>query len=196
MFKMRASNYWEDAILWMKTGNAEQRKAGLDFYRAVTNRKNFLWTLSSTREISLRLKRKILEDERNKVLLFSQLTEQASTLSKYTIHSNVGKTAKETLTVNSESLRRFNENEIRELSSVRSLTLGLNLVGANHAIFESYDSSDVSGKQKAGRLHRLPVDEMAKAIILKVVGTQCETWFTSAFPFIKNPRIIKSVDEL
>ena len=70
------------------------------------------------------------------------------------------------------------------------------MIGVNWAIFESYSGSGVQGSQKKGRLHRLSVDEVANVIIIVVKGTQYESWFNNAFPFVKNPRIIKSVDEL
>lgn len=220
MFNEGASDYWNNALMWMKTDNPSQKKAGTEFFRAVNNRKNFLWNLTSTAEIAIRMKRKILQNEiidlalmktrsndfhreillsklvNNKVLLFSELTPQASKLSSNVIHSNVGKTAKITQQLNEETLRKFNAGEIRDLASVKSLTLGLNMIGVNWAIFESYSGSDVQGAQKKGRLHRLSVDEVANVIIIVVKGTQYESWFNNAFPFVKNPRIIKSADEL
>jgi superfamily II DNA or RNA helicase len=216
MFGQGASDYWNNALVWMKTGNPSQKKAGTEFFRAVNNRKNFLWNLTSTAQIAIYLKLKILQTElrqsaqldtsygneckkllqNNKVLLFSELTPQASKLSNNVIHSNVGKTAKITQQLNEETLRKFNTGEIRDLASVKSLTLGLNMIGVNWAIFESYSGSDVQGSQKKGRLHRLSVDEVANVIIIVVKGTQYESWFNNAFPFVKNPRIIRSVDEL
>jgi superfamily II DNA or RNA helicase len=219
MFEQGASDYWNNALVWMKTGNPFQKKAGTEFFRAVNNRKNFLWNLTSTAEIAIRVKHKLLSPfntvkegdlslswipnpawgesiKNNKVLLFSELTPQASKLSNNVIHSNVGKTAKITQQLNEETLRKFNTGEIRDLASVKSLTLGLNMIGVNWAIFESYSGSDVQGSQKKGRLHRLSVDEVANVIIIVVKGTQYESWFNNAFPFVKNPRIIRSVDEL
>ena len=220
MFEQGASDYWNNALVWMKTGNPSQKKAGTEFFRAVNNRKNFLWNLTSTAEIAIRMKRKILQNEiidlalmktrsndfhreillsklvNNKVLLFSELTPQASKLSSNVIHSNVGKTAKITQQLNEETLRKFNAGEIRDLASVKSLTLGLNMIGVNWAIFESYSGSNVQGTQKKGRLHRLNVNEVANVVIIVVKGTQYESWFNNAFPFVKNPRIIKSVAEL
>lgn len=198
------------------------------FYKYIwarNERKDFLWNLTSTAEIAMRMKKKILSWEQevhnaltnaqmnlccditglpelkekycpNKVLLFSELTTQASKLSANVIHSNVGDTAKQTQILNEETLRKFNSGEIRDVASVKSLTLGLNLVGANYAIFESYSGSDVQGTQKRGRLNRLKVDDFATMIAILVKNTQMESWYEKAFPFIKNPRIIKSVDEL
>lgn len=196
MFEQGASNYWEEALTWMKIGEGDKKKAGMEFFRAVTNRKNFLWNLTSTSELAMRIKKKILSNSTNKILIFSELTTQASKLSVNVIHSNVGDTAKQTQILNEETLRKFNSGEIRDIASVKSLTLGLNLIGANYAIFESYSGSDVQGTQKRGRLNRLKVDDFATMIVILVKNTQMETWYESAFPFIKDAKIIKSIDEL
>jgi len=184
------------------------------FYKYIwarNERKDFLWNLTSTAEIAMRIKYKILGDllilkrrtggldigtNGNKVLLFSELTTQASKLSANVIHSNVGDTAKQTQILNEETLRKFNSGEIRDVASVKSLTLGLNLIGANYAIFESYSGSNVQGTQKRGRLNRLKVDDFATMIVILVKNTQMESWYEKAFPFIKGAKIIKSVDEL
>jgi hypothetical protein len=71
----------------------------------------------------------------------------------------------------------FNRGDIRELGSCRSLTLGLNLKGATHAIMESYIGSATQSKQKKGRLDRLATDDVAEMWIIRVEGTQCESWF-------------------
>lgn len=169
------------------------------FYKYIwarDERKQFLWNLQSTANISIQLKNKILQNTLNKVLLFSEYTSQAEKLSQYFIHSNTGNNTKETLKLNQELLSKFNCGEISELASVRSLTLGLNLSGANYGILESYSGSDTQSKQRKGRLHRLDKEDFANIIIIVVKDTQCETWFNSAFSYVQNPRIIKSVDEL
>ena len=71
----------------------------------------------------------------------------------------------------------FDDDEIRELSSVRSLTLGLNIKGANWAIMESYNSSPTDIIQKLGRTDRLSKDDVANVVILVPEGTQANEWF-------------------
>jgi len=141
------------------------------YWWAVSERKKMLWNLESSKEIALSLKRGFLKDSGNKVLLFSEHTEKANKLSEFSIHSKRDKLH------NQEMIDKFNSGEIRELSSCQSLTLGLNLTGANVAIFESYNSSKTNNDQKGGRLNRLPVADTATLIYLVPKNTQAEVWF-------------------
>ena len=198
MFLQGAENYFEQSLIWMKskTATKEQKIAGSKFYFAVNNRKKFLWNLESSKQIALALKKRILEIKTNKILLFSELTTQAEKLSLYSIHSNNSKNAKECSAINTQLLEQFNSGSIRELSSVRSLQLGLNMSNATHAIFESYSGSEVSAKQSKGRLNRLDIDEVATIIIIKPLGTQASTWFEDAFGWIEEYTVINKINEL
>jgi hypothetical protein len=73
----------------------------------------------------------------------------------------------------------FDAGTRRELGSCQSLTLGLNLKGATHAIMESYVGSSTRSKQKKGRLDRLKTNEIADMWIIRVMDTQSEKWFES-----------------
>jgi superfamily II DNA or RNA helicase len=190
-----ADDYFTQSLLWMKSGNPSQRIAGSTFFRAIKNRKDFLWSLESSVQIALKLSSKILYAG-NKLLLFSELTKQANKLSGNVIHSNVTSKSKDTAEANKHNLHLFNIGVITNLASCNSLTLGLNLVGANWAIFESYSSSNVNSVQKAGRLHRLGLDEVANIIILKPKNTQMETWFNKAFDFVAEFETINNVNDL
>ena len=184
----------------------EQKEWGRKFFFAIKARKEFLWNLTSSKTIALEIKNKILNakyssiveaentllgvlftkqdgskemcraNKGNKVLLFSELTQQAEKLSPYSIHSNNGNSAKEAEVINKELLDRFNSGELRELSSCLSLTLGLNMVGTSHAVFESYSSSVTNFTQKSKRLARLSKDKTAHVVIIVPKGTQAETW--------------------
>lgn len=188
MFEQGATDYFNQAIEWMgkkQNGNFEITKemaeAGRKFFFAIKARKDFLWNLSSSKAIALYIKNLILnpyvkEKTLNKVLLFSELTQQAEKLSPYSIHSNNGKNAKEAEIINKELLNKFNSGELRELSSCLSLTLGLNMTGASYAVFESYSSSVTNFIQKSKRLARLDKDKTAHVIVIVPKGTQAETW--------------------
>jgi superfamily II DNA or RNA helicase len=141
------------------------------YWWAISERKRMLWNLDSSKQIALNLKEKFLKSSDNKVLLFSELTEKANKLSKYSIHSKRDKLH------NQEMIDKFNSGEIRELSSCQSLTLGLNLKGANIAIFESYNGSKTNNDQKGGRLNRLPITDTATLIYIVPENTQAEVWF-------------------
>ena len=150
------------------------------YWWAITTRKKLLWNLESSKRIALKLKEKILNSRKkrtwdnNKVLIFSELTDKCQDLSKYAIHSKQDKKH------NQSMIDLFNSGKIRELASCQSLTLGMNLIGANFAIFESFNSSETNNTQKQGRLNRLPITDTAILIYIVPVGTQSEVWFSKA----------------
>lgn len=204
MYSVGASgDYLTQAFKWMKdkVATKQQREAGSKFYYAVTNRKNLLWNLESSKEIALQIKNKILGNDiykpniNNKVLLFSKLTSQASKLSQYQIHSKTGKNIKESDTINKEVLDKFNKGEIREISSCKSLTTGISLVGCNYMIVESFDSSDITSNQIKGRGRRLGIDEIANMIVIVPTNSQVFNWFSEAFKDIEY-KIINNINEL
>ena len=171
-----STGFFEDAAkwLWKKEGNETQMKASAKYLRAVTARKTFLLNLESTSAIAKKLVSNILkEDPVNKVLIFSELVTQAQTICPNVVFG------KQIDAEGDELIRQFNEGEIRELGSCYSLTLGMNLVGANNAVIESYISSSTKVIQRMGRLHRLDSEDTANIYIINLVGTQAETWFSA-----------------
>ena len=169
-----SSDWFTDAAdwFWNGNGNLEQKTAARIYLQAIKFRKEFLWNLSSSADITLKLKEKIFATQsNNKILFFSELTKQADKLTPYTVHS------KKDAETNSRLIGMFNKGEIKELGSCNSLTLGLNLVGATHAIIESFNSSDVVFQQKAGRTDRLSVDDVATILFVVPEGTQAEEWY-------------------
>lgn len=186
MAQSGSQDWFKDAAnwAWKGQGTPVQKAAAITYLNAIKYRKEFLWNLTSSADIAVKIKNMILNEDKgintytrdsmnfNKVLLFSELTSQANRLSNYSVHS------KNNPEINQELIKSFDDGEIRELSSVRSLTLGLNLNGANWAIIESYNSSPTDITQKMGRTDRLSVDDIANVVILVPMGTQAEQWFT------------------
>lgn len=195
MLRVGSENWFDDAREWGwgGQGTPEQKAAAIKYLNAIKYRKEFLWNLTSTAKIARQLADIILADESNKVLIFSELTKQCDRISPTTIHSHNHPDT------NKERLRLFNEGSLREAASSKSLQLGLNLAKVNFAIFESYNGSSTGAKQSQGRLQRLPTDEIAHVIIIKVVGTQYDTWFegfTKLFHLTpENSVTIKSIEE-
>lgn len=163
------------AIKYIDKYNAEDRISIFKYMAAIRKRKDFLNTLMSSRLIAKSLGDYILGNSDSKVLYFSELTEQANKLSEHRIHSH------NSIEYNTKKLEDFNTGRIRELSSVNSLSLGLNLNKSDVAIFESYNSSNVQSSQKAGRLHRLKTNDLALCIILLPKATQREKYFEKTF---------------
>jgi len=174
MAQTGSQDWFKDAADWFWKGNGTttEKNAARIYLQAIKYRKEFLWNLSSSADIAVRIKNRILDTKtENKVLLFSELTTQAEKLSAYSIHS------KQDEDTNKELLHMFDSGNIKELSAVRSLSLGLNLVGANWAILESFNSSSTDILQKMGRTNRLDTNEVANIVIIVPVETQSETWF-------------------
>ena len=152
MAYLGADDFFKTSIQWMKgvdeNGNKLDKQysdAGRAFFNSIRYRKEFLWNLESSKYWCNRFKDRILQGTDNKVLIFSALTNQASKLSRYSIHS------KKDVDSNKLLLEQFNEEVIRELSSCDMLTLGLNLKNAKYAIMESFNGSDTSSSQKVGK---------------------------------------------
>jgi len=174
MAQTGSTDWFKDAADWAWKGNGDgsQKSAAMIYLNAIKYRKEFLWNLSSSADIAIKIKEKILNSQiANKVLLFSELTTQANKLSAYAVHS------KQQDVTNKMLLEDFDKGIIRELSSVRSLSLGLNLVGANWAIVESYNSSPTDLLQKLGRTNRLEVNDVANVVIIVPKDTQAEAWY-------------------
>jgi len=163
-----------------KSTPTELKKLLGKYWWAISQRKKLLWNLESSKQIAMQLKHRILYERKsrtwahNKVLVFSELTSKCDKLSRYTIHSAKDKEH------NQKMIDLFNEGKIKELASCQSLTLGMNLVGANYAIFESFNSSETNNLQKQGRLNRLPVTDEATLIYVVPRNTQAEKWFEQA----------------
>ena len=169
-----SDDYFTDASewFWKKRGNKEQLTAGKKYLSAITNRRKFLLSLPSTAEVAKRLAKSIiLENNSNKVLVFSELVQQIQKICKFNVYGEQDEST------NSEILQAFNDGQIRAVGSCYSLTLGVNLIGANTAILESYQGSDTKATQRIGRLHRLATGDTATIYIIKVIGTQQEAWF-------------------
>ncbi len=174
MIKEGSEDWFRDASLWFwqGKGTTQQKGAAAVYMNAIKARKNYLLNLPSTSKIAKRISGGIrAEFPSAKVLVFSELTAQADKISICTVHSKNSKK------FNAQLIEDFNSGSIKELGSCMSLTLGLNLVGATHAIMESYIGSATQSKQKKGRLDRLDAEEHADMWIIRVPDTQSAKWF-------------------
>lgn len=187
-------NYFGYAKSWYfgKLSTKEKKHAGGVYMRGITARQELLWNLNSTAALAKKMSEIIQETYKDsKVLIFSSRTEQANKISPCSVHS------KNVVDDNETYLSQFNQGNIRQLGSCYSLTLGLNLKDAGFAIMESYNSSDVQFKQRAGRTDRLPVDEDAIVTFIIVKNTQGEKWFNNSVTFDEDDEVktVKSLKE-
>lgn len=115
-------------------------------------------TMMSLSEYAKKLKKVILSDESNKVILFGELTSEIDKIALYAYH---GKKA------DREVIDRLNSGEVRELGVVRKVQRGVNFHKLNHAIVHSFTSSVTNANQAyIGRMVRLEPDEIARVHFL------------------------------
>jgi superfamily II DNA or RNA helicase len=96
-------------------------------------------------------------DKKHRVVIFCELTEQADRCCKYSYHGkNEG----------DDNLTKFQTGEINYISVVSKIQRGINLKNANIAIYESMSGSTTKFEQKAGRMKRLGIDEVAQIIFM------------------------------
>lgn len=113
-------------------------------------RKHFLSSLGSSKNVCKKLIRKLYSDKSNKVLVFCGLSDQADEICDYSYHSKS----------EYDYLKPFDEGKIRVLTVVAKADRGLNLNGVNNIIFESPTKSSTKMIQRSGRGRRLQVDDM------------------------------------
>lgn len=183
-----SKDFFSDAAdwFWHGQGTPSQKEAARIYLSNITKRRTMLLNMESTRVIAGKLAGILYDaDKSNKILVFSEMTGQADLICKSTYHSN------NSAETNDKALSDFNNGNIRILGSCYSLTLGLNMSGANTAIFESYQSSGTLAQQRRGRLHRLSTKDEATMYVIKVQDTQIETWFSG---FISKEEITETID--
>lgn len=124
----------------------------------IRKRKGFLNTLES----SARHCRKIVKflkdkNEKNRIIIFCERTEQADAVCEYSFH---GENEKD------DMLTQFQEGAINEIAVVAKVKRGINIKRCNWAVHESLSGSDTEWEQRAGRLKRLDVNEIAGIIFM------------------------------
>ncbi len=118
-----------------------------------------------------------------KCILFANTKDQADRMCEYSYHSSNPDSE--------ENLMKFNSGEITKLSSVLQLNEGINIKDLTYAIImHSYSGNSSKLGQKQGRVHRLPVNEVAKIHLLVYKDTIDEIWAKGALEGL-DPKKIK-----
>lgn len=134
----------------------EDNEDGARFFTG--QRRELLFNLNSSYKHCRKLMRWLWEsDKKTRLVVFSQRTEQADRLCKWSFH---GKNEK------LDNLGKFQTGEISAISVVSKIKRGINLKNANVAIFEALDGSTTEFEQRGGRMKRLPQSQVAKIIFL------------------------------
>jgi superfamily II DNA or RNA helicase len=192
MASVGSQDFFEDARewFWEGQGDPKQMTAGRIYLSAIRMRTEFLLNLPSTAKVTVKLAKRLLESQDNKILIFAERIAQIDKMCTYSVHS------KNKPEVNDTNLKMFNQGMVRTLGSAYSLTLGLNMKAANVAIFESFQGSETKAVQRKGRLHRLPIDELATMYVIRVKDTRAEKWFNATFDKDEISEVIESKDIL
>jgi superfamily II DNA or RNA helicase len=117
------------------------------------SRMSMMRSTKSLIEYAKLLKTNILNfNEKNKVLIFSQLTKDVNLITDNRFHGE---------SPDPSIVDSFNRGEIRDLGVIRKVHRGVNFVGLNNCIVQSYTSSHTDAQQAyIGRMVRLPSDQI------------------------------------
>lgn len=127
------------------------RNLDYKYKRAIADRKKLLHNGISSRAVAQRLIREVLKNPVNKIVTFSVLTDQADSINEFTFH---GKNKK-----GNTNLKDLSAGTIRSLGVCKAINRGMNLVGLNNLILESYEGSKTAFHQRHGRGMRLNPDQ-------------------------------------
>lgn len=134
----------------------EDNEDGARFF--TNKRREFLYNLNSSYHHGRRLMRWLWEkDNKTRLVIFCQRTEQADRICKWSFH---GKNEK------LDNLAKFQNAEISAIAVVSKIKRGINLKNANVALFESLDGSTTEFEQRGGRMKRLKLSEIAKILFM------------------------------
>lgn len=179
------------------TESKEWQSADWKFKINATKRKAILNNLQSSITVTKNLIQHIHNQEGNKIIVFSAVTKQSDKLPN-PFH---GKTVEDV-----SGIEKLNSGEINTLSVCKKINRGVNLVGVNYIIRESFDSSETDFLQIHGRLMRLKPDQTAKYIILvplyrdlvkqpsgrmeySLLQTQAEKWKNKMLDTLHSPNV-------
>lgn len=122
-----------------------------------TKRKSILNNLASSITVTKNIIEHIHKNPNNKIIVYSALTKQADQLP----NPYHGKSEKD-----NKVLEDLNAGTIKTASVIKKINRGMNLVGVNYLIYESFDGGETEFTQKHGRGLRLRPDQTLKVIIL------------------------------
>lgn len=127
--------------------------------RNKNSRLKFLRSAESLIQYAIKLKYRILlNSPDHKILIFAELTEDVDKITPSTYHSK---------SKNNDILTKFNEGNVRELGVVKKVNRGVNFIGLDNCIVQSFSSSLTNAQQAfVGRMVRLSPDELAHIHIL------------------------------
>ena len=130
------------------TGDTRRNQKQLEMLQI--QRKHFLSSLATSKNVCRRLLKELHAIPGNKILVFCGLSSQADAICKFSYHSKSE--------VN--HLQDFDLGKIRVLSVVGKIDRGVNLVGVNNIIMEAPSKSPTKFTQKTGRGRRLAANEI------------------------------------
>lgn len=126
--------------------------------------------------------KQLLNETKQKCILFANTQEQADLLCKHSYHSSNPKS--------SENLKLFEENKITKLSCVSQLSEGANIKNLYHIIILHAFGNNRSSSQRIGRGLRLDPSEKAYIDILCYKNTIDEIWVKEALHDLDPNKII------
>jgi len=125
--------------------------------------------------------KKLLDQAKDKCILFANEQKQADALCKHSYHSN---------NKDSEAnMEKFEDGRIKKMSCVLQLSEGANIIGLKESIIMHAYGNNRKSAQRIGRMLRLNPDDLAHIHVLCFKNTKDVDWVTAALEYFDQSKI-------
>lgn len=168
--EVKQYKYWNDRLI------VEQNPKSQQFLRIM--RMKVLMSFPSKE----RYAKKLLDQSKDKCIVFANTQEQADLLCSHSYHSKNPDSE--------DNLVLFKEGQINKMSCVHQLSEGVTIPNLKEAIImHSYGGTSAKTSQRMGRALRLNPDDKATIHILCYEGTADEKWVTDVLSNLDSKKI-------
>jgi superfamily II DNA or RNA helicase len=182
---------WENASYILKNISAspEEKKAAIQFYKAIRERKKIIDFAENKIET---FKDIVLNNPNKRILAFSGANEFTDILTDSVIPLAQAYHSKKTKKQRKRALEHFKSGMINVLCSTKALNQGFDVPDANMGIVCGLTSKSLPMIQRVGRLIRFQEDKTGEIIILYIKDSQEEKWLKNAVKNLNNVKFEES----
>jgi len=176
---------WENATYILKniSSSPEEKKAAIQFYRAIRERKQIIDFAENKIEA---FKTIVLDNPEKRILAFGGANAFTDMLTDSVIPLAQAYHSKRTKKQRDSALENFKSGMINVLCSTKALNQGFDVPDANMGIVCGLTSKSLPMIQRVGRLIRFQEDKTGEVIILYIKDSQEEKWLKNAIKDLNN----------